>query len=152
MLCLEDISQLDKFAHYERGLESRFRIAVRQARCANVASAMAEVDIVAEAHQANAKLLPKFDASLHQCHSLQPLIWVWSLAMQISMLRQNRHEPERPRGLKGLRQGRNKRSSIVPLDNGFVYSDLLQLWGPCFLARADFYEACIEICIGSTPI
>ena len=56
MLCLEDMTELDKLSHYERGLETKYRVAVRQARCANVASAMAEVDIVADAHQANVVL------------------------------------------------------------------------------------------------
>ena len=35
MLCLEDMTELDKLSHYERGLETKYRIAVRQARCAN---------------------------------------------------------------------------------------------------------------------
>ncbi len=56
MLCLEDMSELDKLSHYERGLESKYRIAVRQARCADIASAMAEVDIVADAHQVHVVL------------------------------------------------------------------------------------------------
>ena len=105
MLCLEDMSELDKLAHYERGLESKFRIAVRLARCATVASAMAEVDIVADAHQVNV-ILPKiahvpasvpFTTAPHM--GVEP--------MQISMLRKNRHEPKRSRGQKGPRQGRN---------------------------------------------
>ena len=39
MLCLEDMSELDKLSHYERSLDPKYLIAVRQARCADVASA-----------------------------------------------------------------------------------------------------------------
>ena len=105
MLCLQDMSELDKLAHYERGLESKFRIAVRHARCANVASAMAEVDIVADAHQINV-VLPKIahvPASVP--YTTAPHMGVEP--MQISKLRKNRHEPKRSRGQKGPRQGRN---------------------------------------------
>ncbi len=63
MLCLEDMSDLDKLTHYERGLEPKYRIAVRQARCADIASAMAEVDIVADAHQLHVDLPDNIPAS-----------------------------------------------------------------------------------------
>ena len=51
MLCLGDLSVLDNLSHYERSLDPKYRIAVHQARCVDVASARAEVDIVADAHQ-----------------------------------------------------------------------------------------------------
>ncbi len=107
MLCLEDMTELDRLAHYERGLDSKFRIAVRQARCANVASAMAEVDIVADAHQVNVVMpnnIARFPASV-------PLTTAPHMGvepMQISMLRKNRHEPRKPRDQKGFRQRQNQ--------------------------------------------
>ncbi len=56
MLYLEDLNELDKLLHYKRGLILKYRIAVLQARCADIASAMAEVDIVADAHQVHVVL------------------------------------------------------------------------------------------------
>ncbi len=84
LLCLEDMSETDKLSHYERGLEPKFRIAVRQARCMDVPSAMAEVDIVADAHQTNV-IMPHLN--LPTPHSTMPHMGVEP--MQISTLRNN---------------------------------------------------------------
>ena len=50
LLCLEDMSEIDKLSHYERGLDTKYRVAVRQQRCTTVESAMAQVDVVHDAH------------------------------------------------------------------------------------------------------
>ena len=86
LLCLEDMSMIDELSHYERGLEPKFRIAVRQARCVDVSSAMAEVDIVADAHKVN--VIMPHSTTPTQVHSAVPHMGVEP--MQISVLQNNK--------------------------------------------------------------
>ncbi len=104
LLCLEDMAETDKFSHCERGLEAKFRIAVRQARCMDVTSAMAEVDIVADAHQTNV-IVPHLNIPT-PVHSTMPHMGVEP--MQISALRNNHNygHKKQPRMQNGPRQGR----------------------------------------------
>ena len=90
MLCLEDMSDLDKLTHYERGLDPKYRIAVRQARCADIASAMAEVDIVADAHELHV-VLPESIANIPASAPDQTTPHMGVEPMQISLIR-NKNE------------------------------------------------------------
>ncbi len=101
LLCLENMTETDKLSHYERGLKPKFRIAVRQARCMDVPSAMAEVENLADAHQTNV-IVPH----LAPAHSTMPHMGVEP--MQISVLRNNRYGRKKPpRMQSGPRQGRS---------------------------------------------
>ena len=111
------MSEIDKLSHYERGLESKYRIAVRQARCVDVPSAMAEVDIVADAYQTNVKLPQATTPTL--ARSTVPHMGVEP--MQIAVLRNKKYgRPQQPRIKNGPRQGRNNNngpSSSYPTSN-----------------------------------
>ncbi len=109
MLCLEDMCELDKLSHYERGLESKYRIAVRQARCADVASAMADVDIVADAHQVHV-VLPNIANHHVSAPTSKVAPHMGVEPMQISTVRNNKYErkKQQPRMQNEPRQqGRN---------------------------------------------
>ncbi len=105
MLCLEDMTEVDKLAHYERGLDAKYRVAVRQARCIDVAAAMAEVDIVSDANKVPV-IMPNIPAPTFG--SAAPHMGL--APMQISTLR-DRHERQhkKPRDQKGPRGKRNNK-------------------------------------------
>ncbi len=103
MLCLEDMSDLDKLTHYERGLEPKYRIAVRQARCADIASAMAEVDIVADAHQLHV-VLPDNIANIPASAPDQTTPHMGVEPMQIFRIRNKNERKNQSRIQNGLRQ------------------------------------------------
>ena len=108
MLCLEDMSEVDKLSHYERGLDPMYRIAVRQARCTDVASAMAEVDIVADAHQVQI-ILPNIAHNSVSTPTSKAAPYIGVEPMQISALSNNNKYgiKKQPRMRNGPRQGRN---------------------------------------------
>ena len=92
--------------HYERGLEPKYRIAVRQARCADVASAMAEVDIVADAHELHV-VLPDNIANIPASAPDQTTTHMGVEPMQISLIRNKNERKNQSRIQNGPRQGRN---------------------------------------------
>ena len=106
MLCLEDMSDLDKLTHYERGLEPKYRNAVRQARCADIASAMAEVDIVADAHDFHV-VLPDNIANIPASAPNQTTPHMGVEPMQISLIRNKNERKNQSRIQNGPRQGRS---------------------------------------------
>ena len=87
-------------------VEPKYRIALRQARCADIASAMAEVDIVADAHQLHV-VLPDNIANVPASAPDQTTPHMGVEPMQISLIRNKNECKYQSRIQSGLRQGRN---------------------------------------------
>ena len=105
ILCLEDVSEVEKLARDERG------IAVRQARCNDVASAMAEIDIVSDANKIDVKM-PHSTIAAPTASSATPHMGL--APMQISMLRDGRERSRKPRDQTRPSGKRNNNNGSPP--------------------------------------
>ncbi len=123
LLCLADMTETEKLSHYERGLKAKFRIAVRQARCMDVPSAMAEVDIAS--NRTNV-IVPHLNIPA-PAHSTMPHMGVEP--MQISLLRNNRYGRKKPpRMQSGPRQGRNNNIDGPPSSRSTTDMSKVRCW------------------------